>query len=124
MFAISDRVRPCSARSSPRSVGRVTVMTPSDCSIFIRAGTSWVSSPSGPLTMTRPGESDTLTLAGSSMGCFPILGISLPVEALDVAADSVLFDGARGDEPVRRRHERGAHPAERAQRAVVLRVVS
>src|SRR5436189_3092096 len=122
MFAISDRVRPCSARSSPRSVGRVTVMTPSDCSIFIRAGTSWVSSPSGPLTMTRPGESDTLTLAGSSMCCFPILDISLPDEAHDFAADSLLFGGARGDEPVRRRHDRDAHPAEHARQAILARV--
>src|SRR5690348_14733652 len=122
MFAISVRVRPCSARSSPRSVGRVTVMTPSDCSIFMRAGTSCVSSPSGPLTITRPGESDTFTLVGSSMGCFPIRLILLPDEAHDFAADSLLFRGARGDEPVRRRQDRDAHSAEHAGETILARV--
>src|SRR3954447_17376281 len=122
MFAISVRVRPCSARSSPRSVGRVTVMTPSDCSICIRCGTSWVSSPSGPLTMTRPGESDTLTLAGRSMGCFPIRLMSLPDEAHDFAADPLLFRGARRDEPVRRRHDRDTHSAEHARQAILAGV--
>jgi hypothetical protein len=50
MFAMSVRVRPCSARSWPRSVGRVTVISVSDFSICIRAGTSCESSPSGPFT--------------------------------------------------------------------------
>src|SRR5436190_4108413 len=122
MFAIRVRVRPWSARSSPRSVGRVTVMTPSACSTFMRAGTSCVSSPSGPLTMTRPTDSDTLTLAGSSMGCLPIRLISLPDEAHDFAADPLLFRGARGDEPVRRRHDRDPHSAEHARKAVLARV--
>src|SRR5947207_1653626 len=120
MFAIRDRVRPWSARSSPRSVGRVTVITPSDCSTFMRAGTSCVSSPSGPLTITRPGDSDTLTLVGSSMGCFPIRLIrSLPDEAHDFAADSLLFRGACGDQSSRRRQDRHAHSAEHARQAVL-----
>ena len=72
MFAISVRVSPCSARSGPRSVGRVTRISPSACSIFIRCGTACESSPSGPFTWTRPGESATETVAGSSMGCLPI----------------------------------------------------
>src|SRR5262249_51931159 len=122
MFAISERVSPWSARSSPRSVGRVTVMAPSDCSIFIRVGTSWLSSPSGPFTMTRPGESDTLTLAGSSMGCFPIRLMALPDEAHDLAADALLLRRARRDEPVGRRHDRDAHSAEDARQAVLARV--
>src|SRR5436305_1446157 len=33
MFAISVRVRPCSSRSGPRSVGRVTAIVPSSCAI-------------------------------------------------------------------------------------------
>src|SRR5215216_7182779 len=122
MFAIRLRVRPCSARSSPRSVGRVTVMTPSDCSIFMRAGTSCESSPSGPLTITRPGDSDTLTLVGSSMGCLPIRLMSLPDEAHDFAADSPLFCRARRDQPARRRQDRDAHAAEHARQAVLARV--
>src|SRR5437016_3719548 len=120
MFAISVRVRPWSARSSPRSVGRVTVITPSDWSTFMRAGTSCVNSPSGPFTITRPGDSDTLTLAGSSMGCLPIRLIrSLPDEAHDFAADSFLFRGARGDQAGRSRQDRHAHPAEHARQAVL-----
>jgi hypothetical protein len=50
MFAINVRVRPCSARSSPRSVGRVTTISASFFAICIRAGTVWESSPSGPFT--------------------------------------------------------------------------
>jgi len=57
--------------ASERQIMR-TVIVPSACSIFIRAGTCCVSSPSGPLTITRPGESETLTPVGNSIGCLPI----------------------------------------------------
>jgi hypothetical protein len=50
MFAMSVRVSPCSARSSPRSVGRVTTISLSVFSICILAGTFCDSSPSGPFT--------------------------------------------------------------------------
>src|SRR6478752_10185259 len=72
MFAIRVRVRPCSARSSPRSVGRVIVTVPSSCAICMRCGTSWRSSPFGPETVTRPGSIETSTPAGTSMGLFPM----------------------------------------------------
>jgi hypothetical protein len=38
------------ARSSPRSVGRLTTSVPSSCSTCILAGTVWLSSPNGPFT--------------------------------------------------------------------------
>src|SRR4051794_249110 len=73
MLATSVRVRPCSARSSPRSVGRVTTMSLSRCSIFIRDGTCCCSVPSGPATATRAGSIVTVTPSGTGMGALPIL---------------------------------------------------
>src|SRR6478672_1279557 len=122
MFAISVRVRPCSARSSPRSVGRATVIVPSACSIFIRAGTCCESSPSGPFTITRPGEIETFTPVGSSMGCLPIRLMSLPDEAHDFAADSLLFCRPRRDQAGRRGQNRHTHSAEDARQAILARV--
>src|SRR5688500_20273244 len=101
MFAIRVRVSPCSARSSPRSVGRVTSSSPSACSIFVRCGTTCESSPSGPFTWTRPAEIATLTVLGSSMGRLPILLIALPDEGDDLAADAALGGLAAGDQPAR-----------------------
>src|SRR5438876_12139052 len=122
MFAIRLRVSPCSARSSPRSVGRVTVTVPSDCSTFIRAGTCCVSSASGPLTITRPGKIETLTPLGSSIGCLPIRLIRSPDEAQDFAADSFLLGRPARDEAVRRGQDRHAHSAEHARQAIFARV--
>src|SRR5215207_7272061 len=112
MFAIRVRVRPWSARSSPRSVGRVTTISPSRCSIFIRGGTCCDSSPSGPLTCTRPGERPTLTLVGISMGFLPIRLIALPDEAHDFPADSALLGGAARDQAARGGQDRGPHASE------------
>src|SRR5215207_8523012 len=122
MFAISVRVSPCSARSSPRSVGRVTTSSPSACSTFIRWGTTCESSPSGPLTWTRPGEIATLTVLGSSMGRLPIRLIGLPDEGDDLAADAALRGLAAGDQPGRSGQDRRPEPAEHARQAVLARV--
>src|SRR5215470_8456677 len=101
MFATSVRVSPWSARSSPRSLGRVTVITPSFCSIVIRCGTTCASSPSGPLTCTRPGLIETETPAGNSMGDLPIRLIRLPDETDDLAADAALLRGPAGHDSAR-----------------------
>src|SRR5688572_13316530 len=122
MFAISVRVRPWSARSSPRSVGRVTVISPSACSIFIRWGTTCESSPSGPFTWTRPGEIATLTDVGSSMGRLPILLIALPDEGDHFAADALLGSLAARDQAGRRGQDRGAETAENARQAILARI--
>src|ERR1041385_5777559 len=119
MFATSVRVRPWSARSSPRSVGRVTVTTPSLISIFIRAGTCCCSVPSGPATATRAGSIVTVTPSGIEMGAWPILLIRLPDEGHDLAADAALLRGAARDETGRCREDRDAHPAEHARKTVL-----
>src|SRR6187200_2987758 len=122
MFAISVRVSPCSARSSPRSVGRETVIVPFSCSIFIRCGTACVSSPSGPLTITRPGASATFTPAGTSMGCLPIRLIALPNETDDLSADALLLGRSAGDHAGRRGEDRRPHPTEHPREPVLPRV--
>src|SRR5262245_5623928 len=122
MFAIRLRVRPWSARSSPRSVGRVTVIVPFSCSIFIRVGTDCESSPSGPLTITRPGETETFTPAGTSMGCLPIRLMSLPHEANDLSTDAALLRRSAGDHAGRRGEDRRPHPTEHPREPVLARV--
>src|SRR4051794_484615 len=122
MFAISVRVRPWSARSSPRSVGRVTVIVPSSCCTFIRCGITWSSSPSGPLTCTRPGEIATATPVGTSIGLFPMRLIGSPDEADDFAVDAGLGGLAGGHQPVRGREDRDTHAAEHARQAVLARI--
>src|SRR6266550_1445184 len=119
MFATSVRVRPCSARSSPRSVGRVTTTSPSRCSIFIRAGTCCCSVPSGPATATRAGSIVTVTPSGTVMGALPILLIPSPDEGHHFAADAALLRGAARDETGRGREDRDAHPAEHARKTVL-----
>src|SRR5579872_2072111 len=120
MFAISVRVSPCSARSSPRSVGRVTVTTPSSWEIRMRCGTCWRSSPFGPETVTRPGSTETITPAGTSIGRFPILlkcsspETRLPHVAQDFAADALGLGGAARDDAAGGGHDRDAHAAEHA----------
>src|SRR5215467_956828 len=119
MFATSVLVRPWSALSSPRSVGRVTTTSPSRCSIFIRVGTCCCSVPSGPATETRAGSIVTVTPSGTWMGALPILLIRLPDESHDFAADPALLRGAARHEAGRRREDRDAHPAEHARKTVL-----
>src|SRR5262249_30760475 len=97
MLATRERVNPCSARSSPRSVGRLTVTTLSSCSIFMRCGTTERSSPLGPETVTRPGSTETSTPAGTLMGCLPIRDMALPDETDHFAADAFALGGAARD---------------------------
>src|SRR5262245_52630473 len=120
MFATSERVSPCRARSSPRSVGRLTTSCPSSLSIEMRAGTFCVSSPRGPLTVTRPGSTATLTPSGIAIGCLPIRLIRFsPDEADDLAADASLLGGLARDQPARGGKDRRAHPPEDARQAVL-----
>src|SRR5262249_28633499 len=129
MFASNERVRPCRARSSPRSVGRLTTSVPSSCETCIRAGTDWESSPNGPFTWTRPGLMATFTPLGSSIGCFPIRlnGFSFwwkcaafsPDKADNFAADALLLGGAARDQAVGGGQDRDAHAAEHAGKPVL-----
>src|SRR5215218_9640721 len=122
MLAISDLVSPWRARSSPRSVGRVTTISPSACSSCIRRGTCWFSSPSGPFTITRPGSSDTDTPAGISMGFLPMRLIQLPDKANNFAADTFALRGLARHQAARCRNDGGAHPAEDTWQAVLASV--
>src|SRR5579862_43459 len=122
MFATSVRASPCSARSSPRSVGRVTTIWPSCWAIEIRCGTTCRSSPLGPDTITRPGSIDTSTPAGTSMGFLPIRLIALPDEADHFAADALALGGAARDHAAGRGQDRGSHAAEYARQPVLARV--
>src|SRR5206468_8349161 len=119
MFAISVRVRPCSARSSPRSLGRVTTIVPSSCWIDMRWGTTWRSSPFGPCTVTRPGSTVTVTPAGTSIGLFPIRLIASPHETDDLAADAFALGGAARDHAAGGGQDGGAHAAEHARQAIL-----
>src|SRR5215831_4504862 len=122
MFAMSVRVRPWSARSSPRSVGRVTTIVPSSWLMPMRVGTTWRSSPFGPETVTRPGSTDTSTPAGTSMGFLPIRLISLPDETDHFAADAFALGGAARDDAAGRGQDCGAHAAEHARQPVLAGV--
>ena len=72
MLNTSERASPCSARCSPRSVGRLTSIWSSSCSTVMSRGMRSVSSPLGPLTRTRSVSMDTVTPAGTGMGCLPM----------------------------------------------------
>src|SRR5262249_7644195 len=132
MFASNERVRPCRARSSPRSVGRLTTSVPPSCETCIRAGTDWESSPNGPFTWTRPGLMATFTPLGSSIGCFPIRlnGFSFwwkcaalsPDKADNFAADALLLGGAAPHQAVGAGQDRDAHAAEHPGQPVLGRV--
>src|SRR5215210_5981359 len=123
MFATSVRVSPWSARSSPRSVGRVTTRVSPSRSIFMRCGTCVCSSPSGPLTITRPGSTAMFTPLGISIGFFPIRLIAgSPDEADDLAADSLLGGRAARHDSLGRGQDRRAHASEHARQAILARV--
>src|SRR6266511_3897778 len=141
MLAIRLRVRPCSARCSPRSLGRSTVKVPCGasppsppsaappCSIFIAGLTAWLSSPLGPFTVTRPGDTEMVTPAGTSIGFFPILLIASsprgsPHVGDDLAADALLLCLVPAHHPARGRDDRGAHPAEDPRDLGVLDVAA
>src|SRR6188474_3397602 len=109
MFAMRVRVSPWSARSSPRSVGRSTTISPSRSSIFIRAGTTCASWPFGPSTVTRPGRTTTETPSGTEMGFSPIRLMALPDEGDDLAAHAFLLGRAGGDEALGGGQDRDAH---------------
>src|SRR4051794_2889217 len=111
MLATSERVSPCRARCSPRSVGRVTSSSPSFCSTpmsrFLRSD----SAPRGPVTWTTSGSMVMVTPSGTGMGLRPIRDMALPDLGHDFAADALLTGLMAGQHAARRRDDRGAHAA-------------
>ena len=89
MFATSVRVRPCSARCSPRSVGRVTsscVALLGDRDVAVHALGELAF---GSLHVDDSGSIETVTPEGTGIGCLPILDMARsPNLGEDLAADA------------------------------------
>src|SRR3712207_3659359 len=112
MLATSERVRPCSARCSPRSVGRVTLSTPSSpCSTPMSRWIRSDSAPRGPVTCTTSGSIFTVTPSGTGMGFLPIRLIRSPDLRHDLAADLLAARVVTGHDALRRREDGGAQAA-------------
>src|SRR4051794_29969135 len=114
MFATSERVRPCSARCSPRSVGRVTTSCSPSWATVMSLGMRSPSVPRGPLTCTNSGSIATVTPVGRGMGFLPMRDIAtaLPDVRHDLAADACAASVVAGHDASRRGDDRGAHAAE------------
>src|SRR3954447_12849496 len=114
MLAIRERVSPCSARCSARSVGRVTSSSsPSWRTSIERFLRSW-RSPRGPATRTTSGSIVTVTPGGTGMGFLPMRDIDfgLPDLGDDLAADTRAAGVVAGHHAVGGRDDGGAHAAE------------
>src|SRR4051812_42606447 len=113
MFAISERVSPCRARCSARSVGRVTVSTPSSWETSIARFLRSSRLPRGPFTRTTSGSTVTVTVEGTGMGFLPIRDMTrLPDLGDDLAADARSASLVAGHDAVRRGQDGGAHAAQ------------
>src|SRR3954451_18007829 len=111
MFATRERVSPCRARCSPRSVGRVTTSRPSSCETVMSRCTRSLSAPRGPLTWTTSGSMATVTEAGTGMGLRPMRLMRSPDVGDDLAADARLAGLVAGHHAVGGGHDGGAHAA-------------
>src|SRR4051794_29765451 len=111
MLAISERVSPCRARCSPRSVGRLTRSWPFSCSTVMSRLTRSSSWPPGPATRTTSGSMVTVTVSGTGMGSLPMRDMPLPDLRDDLAADAGPPGLVGGHDAARRGDDGGAHPA-------------
>src|SRR3954471_16823502 len=112
MFAIKLRVRPCRARCSPRSVGRVTRIWPSSSLTSIARALASESSPLGPFTLTCSAAMLTSTPSGTAMGCFPIRDMGLPDPRHQLAADARAAGVVAAHHAAGGGDDRGAHAAQ------------
>src|SRR5919106_170101 len=94
MLAMSERVRPCSARTFRWSELRSTVTTLGSALTEMPPGTVWASLPLGPSTSTELPWMATFTPCGTGMGFLPIRDMvgSLPHVGQDFAAELLLAD--------------------------------
>src|SRR6478672_12760176 len=111
MLATSERVSPCRARCSPRSVGRVTRISSPSCATVMSRWMRSDSSPLGPCTRTTSGSMVTVTPVGTAMGFLPMRDMGLPDLRHDLAADALLARLMAGHDAMGRRHDGGAHAA-------------
>src|SRR6516165_7225261 len=126
MLAISVRDKPCSARTLPSSLGRVTRRTLSSLTTAIGSATVRSREPFGPLTLTAWPSMATSTPLGMGMGRRPMRDIvflpSLPDVGEDFPAHTLLLGLLVGHQAARRRDDRDAEPAEHPGQVVLLRV--
>src|SRR5204863_9603960 len=122
MFATSERVSPCSARWSPRSVGRATFSVPSSRVTVMSGLIRSLSVPLGPFTVTLPGVIWISTPEGTVMGFRPMRLIESPYVAQHLAAHALLLRLAAGHHAGRCGQNRDAHPAQHLVRTVLARV--
>src|SRR3954453_3298025 len=112
MLNTSERVSPCRARCSPRSVGRVTRSSLSLCSTVMSRLLRSDSAPRGPVTWTTSGSMVTVTPSGTGMGFFPMRLIDRSPDLRDdLAAHAGAARLVAGHDAARRRDDRGAHAA-------------
>src|SRR3954464_14630096 len=125
MFATSERVSPCSARCSARSVGRRTSSSPSSWTTSMARFLRSSSAPRGPATRTTSGSTVTVTEEGTGMGFLPIRDMvksddrggvdglhASPDLGPDFAADARGAGLVAGHDAVRGRQDGGAHAAQ------------
>src|SRR3954468_10190356 len=112
MLATSERMSPCRARCSPRSVGRLTRSSPSVCSTVMSRDLRSESAPRGPVTWTTSGSTVTVTPSGTGMGFLPMRLIARsPHLRDDLAAHAGAAALVAGHHAARRRDDRRAHAA-------------
>src|SRR5687768_14885241 len=112
MLATSERVRPCRARCSARSVGRLTRSSSPSCTTSMSRLLRSNRSPRGPATRTTSGSTVMLTPVGTGMGFLPIRLIGLPDVRDDFAADALLAGLVAREDAVGGGHDGGAHAAQ------------
>src|SRR4051812_25112263 len=112
MLATSDRVRPCRARWSARSVGRRTSSSSPSWTTSMSRDLRSNRSPRGPATRTTSGSTVMVTPEGTGMGFLPIRDmVGLPDDGQDLAADALLAGFVAGPDALGRGDDRGAHAA-------------
>src|SRR5215475_3166817 len=124
MFATSVLDRPCSARTLPSSLGRVTVMTPSLWDTSMGSATSSDSFPLGPVTVTSRPLMLTSTPLGIGTGMRPIrdISVSSPDVGEDFPAYAALDRLLVGHQATRGGDDGDAKTAEHPRQVVLLRV--
>src|SRR4051812_4415240 len=125
MFATSERVSPCRARCSARSVGRLTSSWPSSCTTSMARFLRSSRLPRGPLTRTISGSTVTVTVEGTGMGFLPMRDMChLPDLGDDLATDTRGAGLVAGHDAVRRRQDGGAHAAQDLRDVLRIHVAS
>src|SRR6478672_11026074 len=112
MFATSERVSPCRARWSPRSLGRDTSSVPSSSVTVMSGLTRSDRVPLGPFTVTLPRPISISTPDGTVIGFRPIRLIESPHVAEHLAADARFFFIATATTEIYTLSLHDAHPAQ------------